>query len=81
MDQSTATLLELRDLGSLDVRSPAVIVVGDVARFDPRSSLCEPSLPYALPLALKLDGAHVLVIGAGEVGVARPAQLLEAVWW
>ncbi|MGA2123670.1 MAG: bifunctional precorrin-2 dehydrogenase/sirohydrochlorin ferrochelatase [Acidimicrobiales bacterium] len=32
----------------------------------------------ALPLALKLDGAHVLVIGAGEVGARKTRQLLEA---
>ncbi len=35
--QQRTTRAELRDLGSLDVRSPAVIVVGDVARFDLRS--------------------------------------------
>ncbi len=32
----------------------------------------------ALPLAFKLDGAPVLVIGAGEVGVRKTEQLLEA---
>lgn len=36
-NQQRTTRAELRDLGSLDVRSPAVIVVGDVARFDLRS--------------------------------------------
>jgi uroporphyrin-III C-methyltransferase/precorrin-2 dehydrogenase/sirohydrochlorin ferrochelatase len=32
----------------------------------------------ALPLAFKLDGAPVLVIGAGEIGVRKTRQLLEA---
>ncbi|HTT58606.1 MAG TPA: bifunctional precorrin-2 dehydrogenase/sirohydrochlorin ferrochelatase [Acidimicrobiales bacterium] len=32
----------------------------------------------ALPLALKLDGARVLVIGAGEVGARKTQQLLDA---
>ncbi len=42
-------------------------------------SLSETPLPAsALPLAFKLDGASVLVIGAGEVGVRKTEQLLEA---
>jgi len=42
-------------------------------------SASETSLPTsALPLAFKLDGAPVLVIGAGEVGVRKTQQLLEA---
>lgn len=35
--QQRTTRAELSGLGSLDVRSPAVIVVGDVALFDLRS--------------------------------------------
>ncbi len=41
--------------------------------------MSETSLPAnALPLAFKLDGAPVLVVGAGEVGVRKTQQLLEA---
>ncbi|MGC2485537.1 MAG: uroporphyrinogen-III C-methyltransferase [Acidimicrobiales bacterium] len=36
-NQQRTTRAEIGDLGSLEVRAPAVIVVGDVARFDLRS--------------------------------------------
>ncbi len=63
-----------RDLGGLDVRAPAVLVVGDVAALDlPLGGSAVSAVPV-LPLAFDCDDEPVLVIGAGEVGARKAAS-------
>ena len=70
----------LRDLGALDVASPAIIVIGpcaalSVRELDGRDRRVGLSV---LPLALKLSGKDVLVIGAGRIGAGKAALLVDA---